>query len=194
MPRRYVNVPRRKDLLLCAGHVPLVCPSHAAETAQDADPLQQAQRIAWQKLEALEDASVRALGPHAAQLPQLAADTLVVLGERVLGKPQDAQEARQMLQALSGTTHRVITGVVVRQGLRHRAFAVSTTVSFRPLTADEVGRYVASGEPFDKAGGYGIQGEGAALVHQVHGSFTNVIGLPLAETLAALDALARPSP
>ena len=184
--------PRRRELLLSAGQLPLICPSNAEEDAWDADPLQQAQAIAHQKLAALDAGRLAALGPGVAELPRLAADTLVVLDGRVLGKPQDGQQACAMLRALGGRAHRVITGVVLRHGHRERAFAVSTEVSFRPLTELDISRYVASGEPFDKAGGYGIQGLGGALVHEVHGSYTNVIGLPLWQTLAALDALGAP--
>jgi len=81
---------------------------------------------------------------------------------------------------------------VLRSGGRQQGFAVSTEVSFRPLSDGDLDQYVASGEPFDKAGGYGIQGLGGALVHEVRGSYTNVMGLPLLETLAALEALGAP--
>jgi septum formation protein len=178
--------------LLSAGQLPLICPSNAEEDAWDADPLQQAQAIARQKLLALGADRLAALDPVALELPRLAADTLVVLDGQILGKPKDAGEAEHMLEALSGRTHRVITGVVLRQGHQEQAFAVSTEVSFRPLSAQDIGQYIASKEPFDKAGGYGIQGLGGALVHEVHGSYTNVIGLPLPQTLAALAALAAP--
>jgi len=184
--------PRRQQLLASAGHRPLVCPSHAEESAQDPDPLRQAQAIAEQKLAAVDVGRLRALDPNALSLPQLAADTLVVLDGRALGKPKDPADARQMLRALSGRTHRVITGVVLRSGGRQQGFAVSTEVSFRPLSDGDIDQYVASGEPFDKAGGYGIQGLGGALVHEVRGSYTNVMGLPLLETLAALEALGAP--
>lgn len=180
--------PRRKDLLLCAGEVPWVCPSHADENAWAPAPQQQAQAIARQKLDALPASWAQDLGTQALHLPCLAADTLVVLQGEVLGKPHDAAHAKAMLALLSGRAHEVITGVALRLGRTESIFAVTTQVRFRPLTSAEIDAYVATGEPFDKAGGYGIQGLGGALVQEVHGSYTNVIGLPLFETLQALVA------
>ncbi len=118
------------------------------------------------------------------------ADTVVVLGDRVLGKPVDDADARRMLRALSGRTHIVLGGYSVRRGEEERTGCVATEVSFRQLDAGEIDAYVASGEPRDKAGAYGIQGRGAALIDTVQGSFTNVVGLPLREVLAALRAFA----
>lgn len=117
----------------------------------------------------------------------IAADTEVVLDGAVLGKPAGADEARAMLAALSGREHTVLTGVHVRCGGRQASAVEQTTVRFRALDAEEIEAYVASGEPLDKAGGYGIQGAGGMFVERIEGSDTNVVGLPLA-TVARLAA------
>lgn len=117
------------------------------------------------------------------------ADTLVVLEDDRLEKPMDGEDAARMLRRLAGRQHRVVTGWCVRRDGRERVGAVTTRVTFRRLSDPEIDRYVASGEPLDKAGAYGIQGQGGALVERVEGSYTNVVGLPLAEVLAAIEAL-----
>lgn len=109
----------------------------------------------------------------------VAADTVVVLGDRVLGKPHDPAEARAMLRALSGKTHRVMTGVTVRQGDRELLHTEITEVTFRDLTEVEIATYVATGDPMDKAGAYGVQNEGALFVSGLKGDFFNVMGLPV---------------
>jgi septum formation protein len=118
----------------------------------------------------------------------LAADTIVALGEEVYGKPADAAEASVMLDSLSDREHDVITGICLVHSERQvqRAAAVITRVRFKRLSAAEIQAYVASGEPLDKAGAYGIQGLGAYLVRSVTGSYTNVVGLPLCETIELL--------
>lgn len=108
----------------------------------------------------------------------LAADTLVALGDRALGKPRDAEEAKEMLRTLSGKTHEVHTGVAVLRGGKIYSGAATTEVVFRTLTEEEIADYVATGEPLDKAGAYGIQGLGGALVARIAGEFDNVVGLP----------------
>lgn len=119
----------------------------------------------------------------------IGADTLVVIEKQVLGKPKNEQEAREMLGLLSGREHQVITGLcVVEAGSgRERGRAELTRVKFRPLSAKDIEAYVATGEPMDKAGAYGIQGKGALLVEAVYGCFYNVVGLPL----VALDQILR---
>ncbi|MEX0835837.1 MAG: Maf family protein, partial [Nitriliruptor sp.] len=116
----------------------------------------------------------------------LAADTEVIAEGRVLGKPRDRADAASMLRTLSGRTHEVVTGVAVVRGPVSAVTRVTTAVTFRPLSDAEVAWYIATGEPDDKAGAYGLQGAGAVLVERVDGSDTNVIGLPLAETVALL--------
>ena len=111
----------------------------------------------------------------------IGADTIVVLGNTIIGKAMTDQEATEMLTALQGRTHRVLTGLAVvdASSKRTETDVVETVVTFQPLTEDEVARYVASGEPLGKAGGYAVQGLGAVIVEEVHGCFYNVVGLPL---------------
>ena len=117
--------------------------------------------------------------PQASRGRVLAADTIVVLGRMVLGKPRDAADARRMLRLLSGKTHRVITGVAIaRPGSIRMARAV-TRVTFRRLGRAEIDRYVVSGDPADKAGAYAIQNAAGLFVSGIHGSWTNVVGLPM---------------
>ncbi len=161
----------------------MVRPSAIDETPDpDEAPLPYVRRMAREKALAVAASDTETI---------LAADTVVALDGRVLGKPADVDAARATLRMLSGRTHRVHTAVALRTGGRVLARVTTTRVTFRTLTDDELARYVATGEPFDKAGGYGIQGHGGALVERVVGSYTNVVGLPLAETLALL-ARARP--
>ena len=109
----------------------------------------------------------------------IAADTVVVLEGRVLGKPADEAEAFDMLSALSGRTHQVYTGVALMQGGRTKSASECTDVTFRPLTEGEIRGYIAAGESMDKAGAYGIQGRGALLVEGIRGDYFNVVGLPV---------------
>ncbi|MGQ0503762.1 MAG: Maf family protein [Myxococcaceae bacterium] len=115
----------------------------------------------------------------------LAADTSVVLGRSILGKPKNAEDAKVMLTRLSGVTHRVLTAVALA-GASRDGILVSTEVDFRPLSAEEVEWYVRTGEPMDKAGSYAIQGTGGFFVKAIRGSHSNVIGLPLVETVELL--------
>jgi septum formation protein len=123
----------------------------------------------------------------------LAADTSVVLGERILGKPTDAAEAEEMLARLCGRTHQVITSVALA-GPEERAVQVTTQVELREATRAELAWYVATREPMDKAGAYAIQGIGGFLVRAIRGSYSCVVGLPLVETLALLEAAGFPLP
>ncbi len=116
----------------------------------------------------------------------IAADTIVVLNDRILGKPANEENAFEMLVGLSGRSHEVITGVCVRRGAQYRVFSVATKVVFRTLEAEEIRAYIASGCPMDKAGGYAIQGGAAHMVRVIEGSYTNVVGLPLCELHEAL--------
>jgi septum formation protein len=117
----------------------------------------------------------------------LAADTAVVLDEQILGKPRDREHAAQMLAALSGREHQVMTAVAVACGEQVELQLVTTQVRFRGLSAAEIDAYWASGEPADKAGAYGIQGLGAVFVAHINGSYSAVVGLPLLETAAILE-------
>lgn len=113
------------------------------------------------------------------KVPVIAADTVVVLDGKILGKPKDAADAVRMLTELSGRTHKVLTGVAVSFQGRQLAEVCETEVIFRTLTAIEIADYVATGEPLDKAGAYGIQGRGAVFVEKINGCYNNVVGLPL---------------
>jgi septum formation protein len=123
----------------------------------------------------------------------LAADTTVALGTELLGKPASPEEAREMLTRLSGRTHAVYTGVALA-GRAQESRVVRTGVTFRTLSAGEIDWYAHTGEPLDKAGAYGMQGKGSFLVSGIDGSPTNVIGLPLGETLELLMRAGVPLP
>ena len=182
--------PRRAELLARLGVTLDVRPSDVDETPHAGEPPAELVR----RLAALKAMAARAGDDEVV----VAADTEVVLDDQVLGKPVDRAAAAAMLRRLSGRPHEVLTGVAVRRGPLVHVEVVRTTVVFRPLTDAEVAWYLDTGEPFDKAGGYGLQGAAAALVARIEGSDTNVIGLPLAETVAllrevGLDLLAPPA-
>jgi septum formation protein len=121
----------------------------------------------------------------------IGADTIVYVDGTVLGKPKDREEAMDMLRQLSGKEHSVLTGFSVNhigKGKKNQE-AVQTSVKVKPLTEDEVRWYVQTGEPFDKAGGYGIQGIGSFMIESIHGSYTNVVGLPVCELIQMLSRL-----
>ncbi|RMG85004.1 MAG: septum formation inhibitor Maf [Candidatus Dadabacteria bacterium] len=178
--------PRRRELLASVGIAVEVRPSHVDETLAPGLPLEDALvQVARRKAQAA------AGGDPDAWV--LGADTAVVVDDRVLGKPAGRDEARAMLERLSGRSHRVITAVcLVGPGGEDRSIAVTTRVWFRALAAAEIAWYTGLPEPYDKAGAYGIQGAGAALVERIEGSYTNVVGLPLAETLALLRGTGIP--
>ncbi|MBQ7218289.1 MAG: septum formation inhibitor Maf [Ruminococcus sp.] len=116
------------------------------------------------------------------------ADTVVILDGQVLGKPKDREDAVRMLRALSGKTHTVVTGCSIICGEREVSFGDSTRVEFYPLSDREIDEYIATGEPFDKAGAYGIQGRGSLFVKGIEGDFFNVMGLPVARLNRELKA------
>ena len=118
----------------------------------------------------------------------VASDTVVVIDGAVLGKPHSEEEAVEMLRTLSGRTHTVYTGVCVRTAAEEEVFAERTDVTFYPLTEEEIRAYVATGEPMDKAGAYGIQGKGCRLVKRIDGDYFTVVGLPVAELVRRLEA------
>ncbi|TWC21923.1 MULTISPECIES: nucleoside triphosphate pyrophosphatase [unclassified Pseudomonas] len=122
----------------------------------------------------------------------LGADTAVVLDGQILGKPLDQSDARSMLLALSGRDHEVLTAIAVLDGQRCESRVVRSRVRFRPISEEEAAAYWASGEPLDKAGGYGIQGLGAVFVAGLEGSYSAVVGLPLCETAQLLEHFGIP--
>lgn len=136
------------------------------------------------------DKAAAGVAVAAADLPVLGADTIVVLDGAVLEKPRDAAHAADMLAALSGRSHQVMTAVTLADRRESASRLVVTDVRFRELSAQDIARYVASGEPLDKAGAYGIQGRGGCFVKSITGSYHAVVGLPLVETLELLSHFA----
>ena len=180
--------PRRRELLEGLGLRLVVAAVDIDETPQPGErPLDYVRRVAGAKC----DAAV-ARGGVDAGLAVLAADTTVIAASEagfILGKPTDAADARRMLERLAGRKHEVATAYRIRLGERVVERTVTTVVAFRALTLAEIDAYVASGEWRGKAGGYAVQGIAGAFVTELRGSHTNVIGLPLAEVLADLQAL-----
>jgi|SRR6185503_10496568 len=174
--------PRRSDLLRQIGVRFEVRPAAIAEEPRAGEaPDHYVLRLAKAKAAAV----AAALGAHE-QAPVLAADTAVVLDGELLGKPADTAEAAAMLARLSGRTHRVLTAVALLSGAAVESRLSVSEVRFRATTAEERLAYCATGEPFDKAGGYGIQGHAAVFVEELKGSYSGVVGLPLLETAALL--------
>ncbi|RLB55747.1 MAG: septum formation protein Maf [Deltaproteobacteria bacterium] len=172
--------PRRRQLLEQVGVQFAVDPCHSEPAADASAPAEEA------TTQAATHKAGRVAGRHHAWV--LGADTVVSCGGKLLGKPADDAQAAAMLRRLSGRSHRVVSAVVLLQpgGQAYARRVVSSRVTFRELDEEWIAWYLASGEPFDKAGAYGIQGRAAALVRAVEGSYTNVVGLPLAETLDIL--------
>lgn len=170
--------PRRRELLGQLLGQFEVLSSDADEASPEMDPLRLAAELAQRKARA-----VASLHPERAVL---GVDTVVAVGSHVLGKPRDEAENRAFLEQLSGGTHRVITGVCLLAGGQTYRATEQTQVTFRPLTPAEMAFYAATGEGLDKAGGYGIQGQGAGLVARIEGDYSNVVGLPLTRTLGLL--------
>jgi septum formation protein len=167
--------PRRAELLANAGFVFTVRPADVDETRRpDESPDTYVRRIAIAKARAV-DGAVLASGTIV-----LAADTTVVVGGEVLGKPSGPEDARRMLTSLAGTVHQVLTGVVVRTAQREACEIARTDVHLIALTPEEIAWYVESGEPEGKAGAYAIQGRAARFVDRIEGSWSNVVGLPVA--------------
>jgi septum formation protein len=177
--------PRRRALLRQIGVPHTVC-------SADIDEAVLAGEAPEDYVVRLARAKALAVQPRSAGLPVLAADTTVVLGELICGKPASESEAARMLGQLAGRTHRVLTAVALL-GAQGMAWRVSSSeVRLRALSAQEIRAYWASGEPRDKAGGYAIQGFGAAFVEHLAGSYSGVMGLPLYETAQLLGAAGLP--
>jgi septum formation protein len=176
--------PRRRELLAQAGFTFEVRAAHLNEDPRpEEDPIAYVTRLAREKAQAVFDAAWNA------EAVVLGADTTVTLDNHMLGKPEDAADAARMLRLLSGRTHRVITGVAVVTARRVEVAAEVTGVRFRTLSDEEIAAYVATGEPMDKAGAYGIQGRAARWIPRVEGCYFNVVGLPLALVTTMLEVV-----
>ena len=163
--------PRRRELMGLYGVPFTVRAADIDETMDPAKaPFDEVARVSRRKAEAV------------ARCPEdlvIAADTIVVCGGKVLGKPHSREEAAAMLRMLSGSTHQVMTGCTVLRGSRAETFTQVTELHFRPLSEAEIASYIATGEPMDKAGAYGIQGGGALFCQGIEGDYYNVMGLPV---------------
>jgi septum formation protein len=173
--------PRRQELLKKIGLDFKVIPSDIDEKPIEGEsPLDHAIRLSREKTLAvsLENPGAWVLG----------ADTIVVIDEEILGKPRTPEEAKAMLLRLSGRRHKVITGFSIAKGRAESIVSgsVESFVVFRKVAEDEANWYVKSREPYDKSGGYAVQGKSALFIREVHGSYTNVIGLPVCEVVEAL--------
>ena len=121
----------------------------------------------------------------------IGADTCVLCDGKILGKPKDEDDAFNMLSDLSGKTHSVITGCALVKAEKSISFSVTTEVEFFDLTEDEINKYIKTNEPFDKAGGYGIQGKGSLFVKRINGDYFNVVGLPIAQLNRVIDSFSK---
>lgn len=174
--------PRRKELLGLF-HIPFTVRVADIDETMDPvkDPAAEVARVSKAKAMAVK---------HSADDIVIAADTIVVLEGRILGKPKDEDDARTMLTDLSGRDHQVMTGVTVLKGDACLTHTEITDVHFRPLSQTEIRNYVATGEPLDKAGAYGIQGGAALFVEKMQGDYYNVMGLPVCRLFMMLRTLA----
>ena len=177
--------PRRLELLRLAGFAPEVLNVDIPEVrAADETPEQYGQRVACAKA----DAGLRLVSDVAGAVV-LGSDTEVVLDGRVFGKPENADAAAEMLSTLSGRNHQVITAVAAFSIRGQESFVHLSTVRFKALSSQEINAYIATGEPFGKAGAYAIQGVAATFIDELHGSYSSVMGLPIFETNALLNQL-----
>jgi septum formation protein len=177
--------PRRAEILANAGLPFSVLSSAVDESPYPGEaPAALVQRLANAKADLV---TARAIGPAII----IGADTIVVLDDKILGKPTSVEDARHMLQQLSGRTHSVLTGVAMIRlpdGER-RQFLESTLVHFRPIADEELSSYLATQEPYDKAGAYAIQGQAGRYIPRIEGCYFNVVGLPLSRVLTELKSL-----
>jgi septum formation protein len=171
--------PRRQQLLDLIGIVHEVRPANIDEAMRPREtPRRHAERLAREK--------ASAIAKRDPDLITIAADTIVVVNRKVLGKPRDAEDAARMLAMLSGREHVVTTGVAVSRGRKLRSAVEEVRVKFRRLRDDEIEAYIATGEPMDKAGAYGIQGYGATIVERIEGDYFAVMGLPIVRLIGLL--------
>lgn len=175
--------PRRRELLGLFGFPFTV---KAADIDEKMDP----EKLPFDEVARVSAAKANAIA-HSEDDIVIAADTIVVCENRVLGKPHNREEAIAMLELLSGRAHQVMTGCTVLKGSRQETFTEVTDLTFRQLSREEIEAYVDSGEPMDKAGAYGIQGGAALFCPGIHGDYYNVMGLPVCRLREALAAIMK---
>ena len=178
--------PRRSEILRQAGIPFVVKPANVDESVRPGEPVEEyVRRVAEEKAMAVETAAGDVV---------LGADTVVVIGGKILGKPRDRADAARMLRQLAGREHEVITGVCLRRDAEVLHDCAVTRVWFTALAGEDIEQYVASGEPMDKAGAYAIQGLASKFIERIDGSYTNVVGLPIELVMKYLPKFAaRPS-
>lgn len=175
--------PRRKELMRFVADEFEIRPSDADETLPEGiQPERAAEYLSALKAQAAEC--------HENEIV-IGCDTVVVIDDTILGKPHTSQECFDMLKILSGKTHKVFTGVTFRGFGNNFSFTEETAVEFYALSDEEISEYIKTGEPFDKAGGYGIQGKGAMLVKGIKGDYFNVVGLPASRLKRELEVFMR---
>ena len=180
--------PRRRELMAQAGFAFEVLVSEADETIETETPGEMVEVLSKRKAAAVAE-EIKGQGFTEESVLLVGADTMVAIDGKKLGKPKDEKGAEEMLEELSGRTHQVYTGVTLIRLKKaengsilqeSRTFSEGTDVSFYPLTKEEIRSYIATGEPMDKAGAYGIQGKAAVFVKEIKGDYNNVVGLPIA--------------
>lgn len=178
--------PRRRELLERAGIPFTVYPGQGEEQITVSDPAEVVEELSEQKAR---EVFLKTEG----DILVIGADTVVAVNGKILGKPKDQEEARQMLRSIQGGSHEVYTGVTLldrEEGQeRQRTFHVMTKVVFYPMSEEEIQRYVDTKEPMDKAGAYGIQGKAGIFVREIHGDYNNVVGLPAARLYQELKEM-----
>ena len=183
--------PRRREILTNLGFEVHTCTTNIDETPQPNESVDDyVKRMAVEKNQAAQSDATR----HILDAPILSADTVVALHNQILGKPKDVADAQRILTALSGCVHQVLTAVCVSYQGHEYACIQKNQVQFKSLTQDEIHAYIATGEPMDKAGAYGIQGLGGVFVANLSGSFTGVMGLPVFETMQLLQQIGWATP
>ncbi len=174
--------PRRKELLETAGAEFEILVADVDETVPEGTLPEDAAVMTAEK-------KALAVAEKNADSIVIGADTIVVAGDKILGKPKDKADACEMLRMLSGVEHKVITGVCIACGSQKTTFAQTSKVKFYDLTDAEIEAYVATNEPMDKAGAYGIQGKGCVLVEKIEGDYFNIVGLPVARVMREIGKL-----
>lgn len=176
--------PRRRELLKFITDDFIIKASSAEETVPENLPAEEAPEF----LAMLKAKDIATENP---QSLVIGADTCVIADGKILGKPKDKADAVSMLKALSGKTHKVITGCALAKEGRSISFSVTTEVEFFPLSEQEIMEYAESSEPFDKAGSYGIQGKGGLFVKKINGDYFNVVGLPIAKLKRVINSFSN---